>query len=205
MTYGYDRLLIIIFHTHPPLSKDTFMKHCKPLFLLLTFTTIAYSQPILTEKTSPASSSDAKPNSSAVPEVYTINGQFKRVAVVRLKNQTDILAGLESIVKEQKIHNAVILTGIGSVTDYHIHTVGSRSFPTRNIFVKDTTTSADIVNLNGYIIDGRVHAHISLAYADKAIGGHLEPGTKVYTFAIVTIGIFKDGIDLRRVDDKDFR
>jgi predicted DNA-binding protein with PD1-like motif len=59
--------------------------------------------------------------------------------------------------------------------------------------------------MNGYVIDGRVHAHITFADADKAFGGHLEPGTSVFTFAVVTVGVFKDGIDLSRVDDKNYR
>ena len=34
---------------------------------------------------------------------------------------------------------------------------------------------------------------------------HLEAGTGVFTFAVVTVGVFKDGIDLNRVDDKNYR
>jgi hypothetical protein len=34
---------------------------------------------------------------------------------------------------------------------------------------------------------------------------HLEAGTSVFTFAVVTVGVFKDGIDLSRVDDKNYR
>jgi predicted DNA-binding protein with PD1-like motif len=57
--------------------------------------------------------------------------------------------------------------------------------------------------MNGYVIDGRVHAHLTMANPDHAFGGHLEPGTNVFTFAIVTLGVF-DG-DLSRVDDKTYR
>jgi predicted DNA-binding protein with PD1-like motif len=53
------------------------------------------------------------------------------------------------------------------------------------------------------VIDGRVHAHLTMANPDHAFGGHLEPGTNVFTFAIVTLGVF-DG-DLSRVDDKNYR
>jgi uncharacterized protein len=157
----------------------------------------------LTNATTPAE--DSKPNSSAVPDVYALSGQFDRVVVLRLKYQADLLGGLERIVKEQKIHNAVILAGIGSVRGYHVHTVSNGTFPSKNIYVKNPTGPADIVSMNGYVIDGRVHAHLTLADADKAFGGHLEPGTTVFTFAIVTVGVFKDGIDLSRSDDKSYR
>jgi predicted DNA-binding protein with PD1-like motif len=101
--------------------------------------------------------------------------------------------------------NGVILSGIGSVRGYHVHVVCNRTFPSKNTFVKDTTAPADIVSMNGYVIDERVHAHITLADADKAFGGHLESGTNVFTFAVVTVGVFKEGMDLSRVDDKSYR
>jgi hypothetical protein len=44
-----------------------------------------------------------------------------------------------------------------------------------------------------------------MATPDKAFGGHLEPGTTVFTFAIVTIGVLDDNIDLSKVDDWTYR
>ncbi len=74
---------------------------------------------------------DNKPNSDKVPEVYALTGQFDRVLVLRFKYQADLLTGLERMVKENKIRNAVILSGIGSVRGYHYHTVSNRSFPSQ--------------------------------------------------------------------------
>jgi uncharacterized protein len=172
----------------------------------LALLNLAAAQPTrieLTNATTPAA--DAKLNSDKVPDVYALTGQFDRVLVLRFKNQADLLAGLERMVKEHKIRHAVILTGIGSVKSYHYHTVSNGTFPSKNVFVKNPDGPADITNLNGYVIDGRVHAHITLADPDKAFGGHLEPGTTVFTFAVVTVGVFKDGIDLKQVDDKNYR
>jgi hypothetical protein len=44
-----------------------------------------------------------------------------------------------------------------------------------------------------------------MANADKAFGGHLESGTNVFTFAIITVGVLADGVDLSRIDDKNYR
>ncbi len=109
------------------------------------------------------------------------------------------------MVKEHRIRNAVILAGIGSVRNYHLHAVSNRVFPSENIFTENPTKPADIVSMNGYVIDGRIHAHMTLADEHRAFGGHLEPGTNVFTFAIVTLGVFKDGVDLTKVDDKTYR
>jgi len=157
----------------------------------------------ITRATTPAD--DSKPNSDAVPDAYAINGQFDRVVVLRFKYQTDLLAGLEKMVKQEKIRNGVILSGIGSLRNYHFHVISNRSFPSKNVLVRDPTAPADLVGMNGYIIEGRVHAHMTLSNADKAFGGHLEAGTEVFTFVVVTIGVLNDKADLSKVDDKTYR
>jgi predicted DNA-binding protein with PD1-like motif len=175
------------------------------VFSVVVSVSVAVAQQTQTEVTSVRVPADTMANSKAVPDVYAIVSQFERVVLLRLKYRVDLLAGLEKAVKEEKIQDAVILAGTGSVRNYHFHVVSNRTFPSRNIFVKDTTAPADIVSMNGYVINGRVHAHVTLTDRDKAFGGHLEPGTSVFTFAIVTLGVFKDGIDLNRIDDKTYR
>jgi len=161
------------------------------------------TQTVVTKATTPAD--DSKANSDKVPDVYAISGQFERIIVLRFKYQADLLAGIESMVKQNKIRNAVILAGAGSVRNYHIHSVSNRTFPSKNTYTKDPTAPADIVSMNGYIINSAIHAHMTMTMADKAFGGHLEPGTNVFTFAIVTLGVFGDGVDLSRIDDKTYR
>jgi predicted DNA-binding protein with PD1-like motif len=157
----------------------------------------------VTKATTPAD--DSKPNSDAVPEAYAISGQFERILVLRFKYETDLLKGIEAMVQKHHVRNAVILAGIGSVKGYHLHVVSNRTFPSKNVFVRDPTSPADLVGMNGYVIEGRVHAHMTLANPNNAFGGHLEPDTKVFTFAVVTLGVLGDDVDLRRVDDKTYR
>ncbi len=148
---------------------------------------------------------DEKPNSDAVPDVYATNTQFQRVVILRFKFDTDLLAGLEKMVKQEKIRNAVILSAAGAVRGYQVHQVSNRTFPSKNMFVKDPTAPADLIGMNGYVLNGRIHAHITLANPDHAFGGHLEPGTAVFSFAIVTLGVLDDGLDLSKLDDKTYR
>jgi predicted DNA-binding protein with PD1-like motif len=154
---------------------------------------------------SPTPAEDARANSPDVPDVYSLNGRFDRIVILRFKFDADLLAGIEKMVRQEKIRNAVILAGAGSVRGYQVHQVSNRTFPSKNMFVKDPNAPADLIGMNGYVIDGRVHAHITLANPDKAFGGHLEPGTSVFTFAIVTLGVLGPDVDLRRVDDKTYR
>ncbi len=144
---------------------------------------------------------DAKPNSDRVPDVYAVHANVQRIVVLRFKFGADLLAGLQRMVKEEKIRNAVILSGFGSVRNYQVHQVGNRELPPKDVFVKNPSAPADIVSMSGVITEGRVHPHITLANADKAFGGHLEPGTNVFTFAVITLGVLDDNVDLSRVDD----
>lgn len=148
---------------------------------------------------------DSKPNSASVPDVYAISGKFDRMVVLRFKYQTDLLAGLEKAVKDQKIKNAVILNGIGSVRNWHIHSVSNNTFPSKNIFIKDDKEPADIISVNGYVINGRLHPHMTLTTGEKAFGGHIEAGNPVFTFAIITLGVFGDDVNLDKIDDKTYR
>jgi len=153
----------------------------------------------------PTPEGDSKPNSDKAPDVYAIRGQFDRILVLRFKYNVDLLAGIEKMVKQEKIRNAVVLAGAGSVRGYQIHQVSNRYFPSKNMFVKNPTEPADLIGMNGYIIDGKIHAHMTLATPDRAFGGHLEPGTNVFTFAIVTLGVMNDGTDFTHLDDKTYR
>ncbi len=176
------------------------------LILLLTMATMALGQETRRTivKPSPNPADDARENSSQVPDVYAITGHFDRIVVLRFKYKTDLLAGLQKMVKQENIRNGVILAAMGSVRGYQVHQVSNRTFPSRDTFTKNPTQPADVVSMNGYVIDGRLHPHITLATPDKVIAGHLEPGTEVFTFAVVTIGVMNN-VDFRRLDDKDYR
>jgi len=179
----------------------------KILMSLASAGVLLFSQETRREITNPATNpaDDKKDLNPSVPDVYAVHGQFQRVAILRFKYKADLLAGLEKMVKEEKVRNAVILSAAGSVTGYQVHQVSNRDFPSKNMFVKNPTAPADLIGMNGYVIDGKLHAHIMLANPDKAFGGHLEPGTTVFTFAIVTLGVLGDDTDLRHMDDKSYR
>jgi predicted DNA-binding protein with PD1-like motif len=170
--------------------------------LLLT-ASVAFPQESRRTSTTP-SPQDTKPNNDSVPDVSAISGHFDRIVVLRFKYQTDLLAGLEKMVKQENIRNGVILAAAGSVRGYQVHVVSNRTMPSELTFLKNPTQPADLIGMNGYVINGRLHPHITLALPDKVIGGHLEPGTEVFTFAAVTIGVMNDA-DLRRLDDKNYR
>jgi len=136
----------------------------------------------------------------SAPEVYTVNSSFTRIVVVRLRRGADLLDGLKKAVAREKIRNAAILSGVGSLTAYHVHAVSNTVLPAQNVFFKGQGPQ-DLLNVNGFVMDGRVHAHIVFSDDKKGLGGHLEPGTTIFTFAIITLGVLPDGADLTRFDE----
>ena len=153
---------------------------------------------------SPNPADDAKPNSDAVPDAYATVGHFSRIVVIRLKYKANLLEGMNKIVKEQHIQNGVILSAAGSLRGYEIHTVANRTLPSEDTIVKNPTQPVDLVSMNGYVIDGHIHAHMTIATPHRVIAGHVEEGNEVFTFAIVTIGVLDDA-DLSKADDKTYR
>ena len=110
----------------------------------------------------------AGPNTDKVPDVYAVPTQFEKVQIWRFKYDTDLLAGMEKMVKENHIVNAVILACAGSVRNYQVHQVSNRTLPAKIMTEKDPSQPADIISMNGYITGGKIHAHMTMATPEKA-------------------------------------
>jgi predicted DNA-binding protein with PD1-like motif len=118
-----------------------------------------------------------------------------RLVYVRLDPGTDLLHGIRDAVKEAGIRHGAILAGVGSLGSYHFHVVSTAVMPPENAFVRDAGPF-DILTVTGAILDGRVHAHVTFSNTEMAMGGHLEEGSTVLTFAIVVIADTSDSVDL---------
>ena len=135
-----------------------------------------------------------------------ISTKINEIKIIRLDPDMDLFLELQKYVKDNKIKNAVILNGVGSSKSYSYHvvasTVSTPEIRPKLIFPKETDKALDIVSIQGFVLDGRVHAHI--IYSDEKIsfGGHLEEGVILLTFAIVTIGIIDDN-DISKWDKRD--
>ncbi len=110
----------------------------------------------------------------------------QRILMVRLDPGQDLLAGIVSAVEEAGITHGAILAGVGSLSTYHFHVVSTPVMPPENAFIKGEGPY-DILTVTGAILDGRVHAHVTFSDTEIAMGGHLEPGCTVLTFAMITI------------------
>lgn len=109
-----------------------------------------------------------------------------RTVMVRLESHEDVLEELRRAVEESGIRNGVILSGIGSLSRYHVHVVKTTNLPPGDTFWGEEGPY-DILNINGLILEGRVHAHITFSNTESAMGGHMEEGCTVLTFCFITL------------------
>lgn len=124
--------------------------------------------------------------------------RFGRIWSLRFDPGEDLLEGLRRAATELGVRDGAFLGGIGSLTSYHVHVVSSTDLPPENAFMKGEGPF-DILAITGQVMGGRVHAHLTVSDTEKAMGGHLEPGSHVLTFAIVTLAEVLD-TDLSRWD-----
>jgi predicted DNA-binding protein with PD1-like motif len=118
--------------------------------------------------------------------VHTQSFDASRFVALRLDPGEDVLLSLRAAVAEQGMRNAAILSGVGSLDRYHFHVVKTTNMPPGNTFVRGEGPF-DILTVTGLVVNGQVHAHITFSNTELAMGGHLEEGCRVLTFAVVVM------------------
>jgi predicted DNA-binding protein with PD1-like motif len=101
---------------------------------------------------------------------------------LRLKPGADLKGEIEAYVLQEKIEAGWISTGVGSLTELQVRFANQPNADTLNGHL-------EIVSLTGTVSVNGSHLHISVSDSKgKTIGGHLMPGSKVYTTAELVIG-----------------
>jgi len=93
------------------------------------------------------------PEGQAVPSPLTFTAALNGSFIARMTFDTDVLEALKRSVAQERIKNAVILSGIGSLRSYNVHSVSNTTFPSTNVFMKGEGPY-DLTAVNGYVIDG---------------------------------------------------
>jgi predicted DNA-binding protein with PD1-like motif len=114
------------------------------------------------------------------------NAEIRRLVLARFNPGDDLLLSLREVAQREGIRSGVILNGIGSLSRYDVHVVKTTNLPPGDVYWGEEGPY-DILQITGFVIDGRVHAHITFSDTQKAMGGHMEEGCRVLTFSVVTI------------------
>lgn len=114
------------------------------------------------------------------------SGSFnlKKIHVLRIDPGEDVLACVESFLAEQAIQQAVVIGGYGTLAAFHLHWVKDNRLPAENRFAQGEG-GIEILSMNGLVVAGQPHIHVSLSTQVGAFGGHLEPGCIAYVLCEV--------------------
>jgi len=114
------------------------------------------------------------------------------VVVAQMEAGDLLLESLRDLVREADIHTGVLITGIGSLSKAHIHTVLTNVNPVEELYL-DIEGPLEVTNFMGLIANYEPHVHITMCTPQmKFYGGHLENGCQILTLSEIT---------LRRVPD----
>lgn len=137
-------------------------------------------------------------------------GHLGRVLAVRMSPGTDVMQELEAVCRKEKLCNAVILSGIGSLNGAVFMTPEPKENMKAGFGYGDPivlTGAIEVLSLTGMVCHGDsgvlLHVHGTFSDQDgKCYGGHLGTGNRVLlTVDIVLAEI--DGISMnRKMDDE---
>ena len=109
---------------------------------------------------------------------------LSRMHILRVDPGEDVLESVRRFLKEAGIQQAVVVGGYGTLAAYHLHWVMHNRIPTDNHF-EQGEGGIELLSMNGLVVDGEPHIHITLSTPEGAFGGHLEPGCIAYVLCEV--------------------
>ncbi len=132
---------------------------------------------------------------------YFVSKTTPRAILVMFDRGDLLLEGLQEVVTKEAINTAAITGGIGSFSRINLHTITTTGFPTADKFW-GFTGPIELGSVQGSVIGGDVHAHISVYDWDskQVYIGHLEPGSVVAYRAEVSLTVL-EGVKTERYND----
>jgi hypothetical protein len=129
-------------------------------------------------------------------------GRPSKIVIVDLGPGEDLYEAILEACRQSGLSDAVVVDGHATLDPVVIHDVTSIDYP----IVENVRTLSgphELTNIAGLVIDGQVHAHVTVATSDATHGGHLHLGTRVlYLAEIVLLGVDLDEPLTRRHEPK---
>ncbi len=119
-----------------------------------------------------------------------------KIHILRIDPGEDVLESIKRFLKEAGLYQAVVLGGYGTLAAYHLHWVTHNRIPTDNLFRRGEG-GMELLSMNGLVVEGKPHIHMTLSTPEGAFGGHLEPGCIAYVLCEVFFAQV-EGVSLSR-------
>ena len=105
--------------------------------------------------------------------------KINHIHILRVDPGEDVLASVQQFLDKSALKQAVVMSGYGTLAAHHLHWVMHNRIPAENTFGKGEG-GIEILSMNGLVVDGVPHIHVTLSTPEGAYGGHLEPGCIAY-------------------------
>lgn len=129
-----------------------------------------------------------------------VGDRYGRHVIMHLGKGELVLESIQSEIKRLNIRTGIVTSGIGSARKIVYHRIGNLEKDPLNIFIT-MEGPTEIGAIQGLVIDGEPHLHITCYGEDGAYAGHLEPGCEVQYLAEVSILELLDADLVRNVDE----
>lgn len=123
------------------------------------------------------------------------------IVFLSLHHGDDVLESINALIKDADLKNAVLMTGLGSLTKGHFHVIASNNYPPGDVYIK-LEGPLEIGHIAGIIANGEPHLHMTLLDKEhKTWAGHLEPGCEVLTLCEMSLQRVEDAPMVHRALD----
>jgi predicted DNA-binding protein with PD1-like motif len=119
-----------------------------------------------------------------------------RIHILRVDPGEDVLLSIREFLREAGLQQAVVLGGYGTLVAHHLHWVTHTRLPTDNTFGR-SEGGIEILSMNGLVVEGEPHIHVTLSTPGGAYGGHMEEGCRAYVVCEIFFAEI-EGRDLTR-------
>jgi predicted DNA-binding protein with PD1-like motif len=132
---------------------------------------------------------------------HFVSLQVGRTFILRMERGDYLRETLIEFAKNEKIANAVIVSGIATFDEANFQMSTTYGFP-MEYHVEHLNEPLELTNLDGTIINSEPHLHGTISNAHKTWAGHILDGCKIlYLGEIVVQELL--GNKLKRMPDKD--
>ena len=119
-----------------------------------------------------------------------------RIVILTFEKGEKLLEGIRNKIREMGIKNAVVISGIGTFSNAHIHRVTSFEDKPEEEFIK-YSQPIELSSVDGVIANYEPHLHMTFTDLEHTYSGHLEDDTVILYLAEIVIVELK-GIELKR-------
>jgi len=99
--------------------------------------------------------------------------------ILRIDPGEDVAVSVKQFLADSKLRQAVIVGGYGTLTEHHLRWVMHNKLPVENTYARGEG-GIEILSMNGLVVEGEPHIHMTLSTPEGAYGGHLLEGCVSY-------------------------